>query len=214
LDQGTVIIVDDDAAIRTALGDLLESADYAVTTFDSARAFLDGPVTPGAACLLLDVRLPELSGLDLQGLLRAEGRELPIIFMTGHATVPMTVQAMKAGAQEFLTKPVEETALLAAVADAIEQHRRRLASEEGLADLRARREQLTPREAEVMDFVIGGLMNKQLAGAIGTTEITAKVHKRRVMEKMGARSLLDLVRMAERLGLSATPLRPGRPPGS
>jgi FixJ family two-component response regulator len=147
-----------------------------------------------------------LSGLDLQSLLHTEGRRLPIIFMTGHATIPMTVQAMKGGALEFLTKPIDEDQLFAAVREALERHRADLERERGLAELRTRLALLTPREGEVLRLVINGGLNKQLAGALGTSEITAKVHKRRVMEKMGARTLVELVHMAERLGITATPL--------
>lgn len=203
----TVYIVDDDAAVRNSLAELLASADFEVVTFPTAQAFLDGQLGSGPACLLLDVRLPELSGLDLQGMLQAQGRRLPIIFMTGHATIPMTVQAMKAGAVEFLTKPVDEGQLFAAVRDALSRHRIHLDREEGLADLRTRLSLLTAREDEVFRLVINGGANKELAAALGTSEITAKVHKRRVMEKMRATTLVELVHMAERLGIPATPLR-------
>jgi FixJ family two-component response regulator len=206
-DNPIVYIVDDDASVREGLTQLLESADFAVSTFPSAKDFLDGWTRGGPACLLLDVRLPELSGLDLQERLNSDGRNLPIIFMTGYGTIPMTVKAMRAGAVEFLTKPIDDAVLLEAVRAALERDRLALAQTERHAALRKKLNSLTPRELEVMQLAIGGLMNKQLAAALGTSEITAKVHKRRVMEKMGARTLVDLVHMAETLEIAATAVR-------
>jgi FixJ family two-component response regulator len=206
-DTAIVYIVDDDASVREGLTQLLESADFGVSTFPSAKDFLDGWTRGGPACLLLDVRLPELSGLDLQERLNSDGRNLPIIFMTGYGTIPMTVKAMRAGAVEFLTKPIDDAVLLEAVRAALERDRVALAQTERHAELRKKLSSLTPRELEVMQLAIGGLMNKQLAAALGTSEITAKVHKRRVMEKMGARTLVDLVHMAETLEIAATAVR-------
>ncbi len=199
-----VYIVDDDEAVRGGLSALLESADLQVRAFGDAAGFMSA-WTPGRpSCLLLDVRMPELNGLDLQQRLVAQGVDLPIIFMSGHGTIPITVQAIKAGAQEFLTKPIDETLLLNAVDAALGQARQSLAQALELQGLRARLETLTPREREVLRLTISGKMIKQMAGALGTSEITAKVHKRRVMDKMGARTLVDLVHIAEKLGVPPT----------
>lgn len=202
-----VQIVDDDPSVRFALTNLLESAGFTVRCFESASEFLDAGKPHQVSCVLLDMRLEEANGLDVQQSMRVTGNEIPIIFMTGYGTIPMTVQAMKGGAVEFLTKPIVEEVLLEAVRTALAIDIARLQEESLDADLRSRFESLTPREREVMALAIGGLMNKQLAAELGTSEITAKVHKRHVMEKMGARSLADLVLAAKKLGIEAAKRR-------
>jgi FixJ family two-component response regulator len=202
-----VQIVDDDHSVRVALAELLESADFTTRCFESAQAFLEAETPRHASCVLLDMRLEKVSGLDVQASMRARRCETPIIFMTGHGTIPMTVQAMKGGAVEFLTKPIADDVLIQAVRTALAIDAARLEAESIDADLRLRFNSLTPREREVMALAVGGLMNKQLAAELGTSEITAKVHKRHVMEKMGARSLADLVLAAEKLGVGAAKRR-------
>jgi len=202
--QAMVFVIDDDTAIREALQSLLRSVGLRVATFASAREFLTSQRPDAPACLVLDVRLPGLSGLDLQRELAAVEIDLPIIFITGHGDIPMTVQAMKAGAVEFLTKPFRDQDLLDAVAQALERDRAARAQREGLAELRERYGQLTPREREVMGLVVSGLLNKQIAAELGISEITIKVHRGQVMQKMGAESVADLVRMADRLGIPTT----------
>jgi FixJ family two-component response regulator len=200
----TVFVIDDDTAVREALQSLLRSVGLRVATFASAREFLTSQRPDAPACLVLDVRLPGLSGLDLQRELAAVEIDLPIIFITGHGDIPMSVQAMKAGAVEFLTKPFRDQDLLDAIAQALEQDRAARAQRAGLAELRERYEQLTPREREVMGLVVSGLLNKQIAAELGVSEITIKVHRGQVMQKMGAESLADLVRMADKLGIPTT----------
>jgi FixJ family two-component response regulator len=197
-----VFIVDDDPSVRTSTGRLVRSAGFEVQTFGSAREFLAGWQSDRPACLVLDVRLPGQSGLDLQGELAGSGVEIPIIFVTGHGDIPMTVRAMKAGAIEFLTKPYRKAALLAAIRTALERDRvtRRERLEAGA--LRGRYEQLTPREREVMALVVAGLLNKQIAGELATAERTVKFHRAHIMEKMEAESLAELVRMAGQLGIA------------
>jgi FixJ family two-component response regulator len=199
-DQPVVFVVDDNRAVREAMRSLLASVGIRVETFKAARDFLSNPRPDVPSCLVLDVRLPGLSGLDLQRELIGAGVAIPIIFITGHGDVSMSVQAMKAGAVEFLTKPFRDQELLDAIQQALDRDHveRRRRSE--MVELRRRHESLTPREREVMAFVVSGLLNKQIAGELGTSEITVKVHRAQVMQKMRAESLADLVRLSERLG--------------
>jgi FixJ family two-component response regulator len=204
---GLVLIVDDDLAVRQSLQLLVESFGLKAKTFSTADEFLGTDVPLEPSCLLLDVRLPGIDGLVLQSELKARGWDIPIIFMTGHATVPMTVKAMRAGATEFLCKPLDDGLLLEAIREALNQDTETRLARSKLASLLARYRSLTAREGEVLLLAIGGLMNKQIAAELGTTEITAKVHKRRVMEKMDARSLADLVGMAAQLDLKPSRTR-------
>lgn len=194
-------VVDDDESVREALRSLFRSVSLRVETFGSAADFLRSELPDVASCLVLDVRLPGLSGLDFQAELAKANIHIPIIFMTGHGDIPMSVQAMKAGAVDFLTKPFRDQDMLDAVAAAIERDRGRRKDEQRLSDVRARFDGLTEREREVMGLVTAGLMNKQIAGELGLSEITVKIHRGHVMRKMAARSLADLVRMAEVLGV-------------
>jgi FixJ family two-component response regulator len=196
-----VFVIDDDAGVREALTSLIRSIDLQVQTFGSAAEFLRGKLPDRPGCLVLDVRLPGLSGLDFQAELARSNVHIPIIFITGHGDIPMSVKAMKAGAVEFLTKPFRDQDMLDAIQTAIEKDRGRRAEDKKLADLRALFDSLTSREQEVIGFVTAGLMNKQIAAEMGVSEITVKVHRGNVMRKMGARSLADLVRMAETLGI-------------
>jgi len=197
--KATIFIVDDDPSIRLALENLLSSIGQPVETYAAAQDFLrDCPRNP-AGCLVLDVQMPGLSGLDLQSELSHVGIYLPIIFITGHGDIPTTVRAMKAGAVEFLTKPVSDSELLAAIDQALEHDRLARADRADVAELRARYDQLTPKEREVMDLVVQGLLNKQIAVKLNNSEITIKQHRGKVMQKMQADSLVDLVHMAERL---------------
>jgi FixJ family two-component response regulator len=199
--QSVVFVIDDDASVRAALADLFASVGLSVAAFGSAAEFLGNRHTDGPSCLVLDVRLPGLSGLDFQAELLKANVQVPVIFITGHGDIPMTVRAMKAGAVEFLTKPIRDQDLLDAVQRALEADRARREAEKALNELRARFESLTPREREVIKLVSAGLMNKQVAGELGVTEITVKVHRGNAMRKMGARTLADLIRMAQSLGL-------------
>ena len=201
--QPTVFVVDDDTSMREALARLFYSVQLRVEVFGSAQEFLQSkrPDVPG--CLVLDIRLPGLSGLDFQtGLMDADVR-IPIVFITGHGDIPMTVRAMKAGAVDFLAKPFRDQDLLDAVTTAIQRDQKRRELENAVADLRTHFSSLTPREREIMALVASGLMNKQIAAEIGLSEITVKIHRGHVMKKIGAKSLADLVRMAEALGLKA-----------
>jgi FixJ family two-component response regulator len=196
-----VFVVDDDASVRNALASLFRSVDLRVELFGSAPELLSSKLPDVASCLVLDIRLPGLSGLDFQTELAKANIHIPIIFMTGHGDIPMTVRAMKAGAVDFLSKPFRDQDMLDAVATAIERDRKRRENEKAASDLRSLFETLTAREREVMTFVTAGLMNKQIAGEMGVSEITVKIHRGHTMKKMGARSLADLVRMAEALGI-------------
>ena len=200
-EEPVVFVVDDDESMREALRSLLRSVSLRVETFGSAADLLRSKLPNVASCLVLDVRLPGVSGLDFQAELAKANIRIPIIFMTGHGDIPMSVQAMKAGAVDFLTKPFRDQDMLDAVAAALERDRNRRKDERQLSDLRARFEALTEREREVMGLVTAGLMNQQVAGELGLSEITVKIHRGHVMRKMAARSLADLVRMAEVLGV-------------
>jgi FixJ family two-component response regulator len=205
----TVVVIDDDAAIREALGSLLRSVGFAVKLLASVSDFLKSGRPAGPSCLVLDVRLPGQSGLDLQRHLATANIQLPVIFITGHGDIPMSVQAMKGGAVEFLTKPVRDQDLLDAIQLGLERDRAWLDNEKTLASLRARYETLTAREREVMALVVTGRLNKQVAGDLGISEITVKVHRGQVMRKMHASSLPDLGRMVDKLKLV-----PGQQQGS
>ena len=204
-EEPTVFVVDDDESMREALRSLFRSVKLKVETFGSTADFLRSKLADVASCLVLDVRLPGISGLDFQAELAKANIHIPIIFMTGHGDIPMSVKAMKAGAIDFLTKPFRDQDMLDAVTGALERDRTRRESERTVSELRTRFETLSPREREVMGFVTAGLMNKQIADEVKLSEITVKIHRGHVMKKMGARSLADLVRMAEALDIRAEP---------
>ena len=200
-EEPIVFVIDDDAPMREALGNLFRSVGLQVEAFGSAAEFLQSKLPDVPGCLILDIRLPRLSGLDFQAELAKAGIHIPIIFMTGHGDIPMSVRAMKAGAIDFLTKPFRDQDMLDAVTTAIERDRGSRNEARILSDLHALFATLTPREREVMALVTAGLMNKQIAAKIGIAEITVKIHRGHIMRKMAAKSLADLVRMAQALGL-------------
>jgi len=199
--QAVVFVVDDDEGMRQSLKNLIGSVGLRVEAFASAQEFMRSKLMDVPGCLVLDVRLPGLSGLDLQKRMADAGIAIPIIFITGHGDIPMTVRAMKAGAVEFLTKPFRDQDLLDAIQQALERDRIAREQRAEIEELRGRLDSLTPREREVMGLVVAGLLNKQIAGELGTSETTIKIHRHQVMEKMGAGSLAELVRMADRLGI-------------
>ena len=201
-----VFVVDDDASVRAALDSLFRSVGLAVRSFGSAQEFLSEPPADGPACLVLDVRLPGMSGLDLQRQLIKRDTALPIVMSTGHGDIPMTVRAIRAGAVEFLSKPFRDQDLLDAVQQALDRSRVLREELAAMADLKARLGSLTPRERQVMERVVAGLLNKQIACDLGISEVTIKLHRAQVMQKMRAASVADLVRMADHLGIRpATP---------
>ena len=202
--RAVVFVVDDDASMRRSLESLLRSVGHEVRLFSSAQEFMQAERPDAPGCLVLDVRLPGMSGLAFQQELARAGVALPVIFLTGHADVPMTVRAMKAGALEFLTKPFDEQVLLDAIHAAIERDRARLGDAASLAELQARYRQLTERERQVMKLVAAGRVNKQIAAELGLSLVTVKVHRGQMMRKMLAKSVPELVRMADRLGPSGS----------
>jgi len=194
--KAVVVVIDDDVSVRESLELLIASAGWQPATYSSAKDFLDSYPAEPPSCLVLDVNLPGLTGLELQGMLSSHGRRVPIIFVTGFGDVPMTVRAMKAGAVEFLTKPIDTTALLAAIGSAVEQSVARVREDEEISRVKARYQTLSQREREVLTCVVKGLLNKQAAFQLGISEITVKAHRGQMMRKMGARSVPDLVHMA------------------
>ena len=202
--ERVVFVIDDDLGMRETLSSLFRSVGLRVELFGSAREFAEAKMPDAASCLVLDIRLPGVSGLDFQAeLLKADIR-IPIIFMTGHGDIPMSVQAMKAGAIDFLTKPFRDQEMLDAVVKALERDQKRREREKVVTELRVRFESLTSREREVIAFVVDGLLNKQIAAKLGVTEITVKVHRVNMMRKMKARSVIDLVGMVDLLGIRRT----------
>ena len=202
--DSVVFVIDDDASVRESLKSLFQSVGLQVEMFSSADAFLQGQHPDAACCLVLDVRLPGLSGLEFQNELAKAEIDLPIVFLTGHGDIPMSVQAMKAGAVEFLTKPCRDQELLDAVRSALERHRSSREEHRHVAALRTQYASLTAREKEVIGLVTAGLLNKQIAAEMDISEVTVKMHRGHIMRKMKARSLADLVRMADLLGVSHT----------
>jgi FixJ family two-component response regulator len=200
--QQIVFVVDDDESMRVALSYLFQSMNLPVKVFSSAAELLESKLPGIASCLVLDIRLPGVSGLEFQDVLAKAGIHIPIIFITGHGDIPMSVRAMKAGAVDFLTKPFRDQDMLDAVTRALDQDRRRREGETVVSELRTRFDSLTPREHEVLIHVTSGLMNKQTAGLLKLSEITVKIHRGNVMKKMRARSLAELVKMAETLGIN------------
>jgi FixJ family two-component response regulator len=204
-DEPVVFIVDDSAEVRAGLMALLETVGLQCKAFESPKDFLLEPPPLGPTCLILDVRLPDISGLDVQVELARGSRNIPIIMITGHGDIPMTVRAIQAGAVAFLTKPVREQDLIDAVNTALEKDRAHLNTDLKVRELRARYDSLTEREQEILPLITAGLLNKQIAHEVGLSEVTVKVHRHKLMSKMNARRLPDLVRMADELGLKALP---------
>jgi len=200
--QATVFVIDDDASMRRALSYLLAAAGYKVETYPSAKAFLTRENYEGVGCILLDVRMPGLTGMELQEKLIRSAQSMPIIFLTGHGEVAMGVQAMKKGAVDFLTKPCDDEQLLAAIRTAIEKDLQARTRFEEAKEIRSRIELLTPREKEILPFIITGMLNKQIAATLGIAEITVKIHRGRIMEKLSTESVADLVRLAEKAGIA------------
>jgi FixJ family two-component response regulator len=196
-DTPTVIIIDDDAMVRNAMDSLFRSIGLPTLAFDSAQALLEHALPPGPSCLIMDVRLPRMSGLEIQTKLAERGDRAPIIFITGHGDIPMSVRAMKAGAVDFLAKPFRDQDIIDAVETALDRDRKRLKAETATEGAIHRAATLTRREGEVMALVVAGLMNKQIAGELGLSEITVKLHRGSMMRKMGVRTVADLVRIAE-----------------
>ena len=206
----TVFVIDDDPSVRTALVRVLRSAGLQAVAYGSAQEYIEAYDPARRGCLVLDVAMPDIGGLDLQSMLRRQGAAPPIVFLSGHAELSDGIQAMKGGAVEFLTKPVEDAALLVAVQAAIEKDKADEAAREEMEQTRRRLATLTPRELEVLRHVLSGMLNKQIAAKLGTVEKTIKVHRSRVMEKMQVSSLAELVRMATRAGIVAAPALPAR----
>lgn len=202
--EQVVIVVDDDESMRVAMTYLFRSMDMSVKVFRSTAELLAGELPDVPRCLVLDIRLPGVSGLDFQDVLIKQGVRIPIVFMTGHGDIPMSVRAMKAGAIDFLTKPFRDQDMLDAVMRALEQDRARRDSDGALSALRGRFGSLTPRQSEMFSLVTTGLLNKQIAGILDVSEVTVKIHRGIMMKKMDARSVADLVRMAEALGVKTT----------
>ncbi|WP_404479348.1 response regulator transcription factor [Novosphingobium sp. BL-52-GroH] len=202
-----VCVLDDDAEVRSGIGSLLRSSGFDVALFASTAEFLSAGVPDVASCLVLDIRLSGENGLEFQERLAAEGKVIPVILVTGHGDIPMTVRAMRAGAVDFLPKPFDDEQLICAVRAALEADRARRALQDEASTLREAHRSLTPREREIMALVVTGLMNKQVAARLALSEITVKIHRGNVMRKMQAQSLADLVRMAERLGIRDESIR-------
>jgi FixJ family two-component response regulator len=198
-------IVDDDASFRTALARLLQTSGYRISLYKSGNEFLDNPPGPGPGCILLDMRMAGVNGLDLQNRLSERGFILPIVFLSGHGNIPATVQAIKGGAEDFLSKPVSKTTLLRTIRRALDRYEERRAQQEKILALRARLTTLTNRENEVFTRVVRGRLNKEIAFELGTSERTVKLHRHNMMEKLGVQSVAELVSIAERIGLASMP---------
>jgi FixJ family two-component response regulator len=210
-ERGTVFVVDDDPAVLKAVSRLLRASGFDAVTFGSPQTFLERVDTNASGCLVLDLAMPGVDGLALQEALSARGCELPVLFVTGHGDIPQSVRAIKRGAVDFLTKPFDEAVLLRAVRQALEKDRGQRRDRAEVAEIRGRLATLTAREREVLEGVIAGKLNKQIAGNLGAAEKTIKVHRARVMQKMAAESVAELVRLADRAGVrKARPLAPGR----